>query len=71
MMLLAALATLGACSQHQAQDQNNVFSAETDALKKAQSVQSTIDQGAQRERKIIDQSSGTGSAANSPSAPGS
>jgi len=68
--LLAVLAMAGACSDSNTQSQNNVFKGDTDALKKAQSVEGTLQQGAERERQAIDQSSGTNLPSNSPPAPG-
>ncbi len=70
-MFLVIAVTLGACSGRQAAGQNNVFKPDVDALKKAQSVQNTIQQGAQREREIIDQSSGASSPSSPAAAPGS
>ncbi|MHB8455574.1 MAG: hypothetical protein ACYDDO_12950 [Acidiferrobacterales bacterium] len=55
--LLAALAMVGACSNGSTQSQGNVFKGDTDALKKAQSVEGTLQQGAERERQAIDQAS--------------
>ncbi len=63
--LLAVLAMVSACSNGSTQSQGNVFKGDTDALKKAQSVEGTLQHGAQRERQAVDQESD----GNSPQSP--